>query len=422
MRRVTGQSILAIAWRNLWRNRRRTLLTLSSITFGVFLSVMFTAMQDRNWSDMIDLAAKLGGGHVTISHREYREMPSLKKSVLDATRLAQVVVQQPSVAKVVQRISGPVMLNTASESYGASFIAYDPAQEDANTLSLLDPDALLEGKMFATDNEKGIILGHKLAENLNAELGSRIVYTMTDKNGDIVSGLARLTGTIETGAPNLDARLSLLPLTAVREIVSYEADEVTQLAVFIEDQRDSESVATLLETIVGTEDLAVLPWNLNQPDLAAFIAIKVGGTRFISAFIALLVAAGIFNTLFVSVMERMREFGILMAIGFTPLRLFSLVMMESLWLALVGLLGAALLITGPYLYLSSVGIDISKIVADQGTIDVAGVAMSTTVKVGIFPENLVIIGVAAIVATLLAGLYPAWRAGTVEPVDAIKLV
>ena len=422
MRRTSGQSIPVIAWRNLWRSRRRTLITLSSITFGVFLSVMFTAMQDRNWSDMIDLAARLGGGHVSISHRDYRETPSLKKTVHDANQLVQSALQQPNVAKVVQRISGPVMLNTASESYGASFIAYDPVQEDSSTLSLLDPEALLTGRMFANENEKGIILGYKLAENLNAELDNRIVYTMTDKNGDIVSGLARLIGTIKTGAPNLDARLSLLPLNTVREIVSYKPDEVTQLAVFIGDQRDSEAVATRLDKTIGTEEIAVLPWNLNQPDLAAFIALKLGGTRFISAFIALLVAAGIFNTLFVSVMERMREFGILMAIGFTPLRLFSLVMMECLWLALVGLLGAALLTTGPYLYLASAGIDVSKMLADQGTMDVAGVAMSTTLKVGIFPESLVVIGIAAIVATLLAGLYPAWRAGTVEPVDAIKLV
>ena len=310
MSRVSRQSIPVIAWRNLWRNRRRTLLTLSSITFGVFLSIMFTAMQDKNWSEMIDLAAKLGGGHVTITHHEYRETPSLKKTVIDASGLAQVALQQTSVSRVVQRISGPVMLNTASESYGASFIAYDPAQEDAGTLSLLDPDALLAGRMFANGNEKGIILGYKLAENLNAELDNRIVYTMTDKNGDIISGLARLIGTIKTGAPNLDARLSLLPLNAVRETVAYDDDEVTQLAVFIEDQRDSDAVAVLLDNIVGTEDLAVLPWNLFQPDLAAFIAIKVGGTRFISAFIALLVAAGIFNSVFVSVMERMREFGL----------------------------------------------------------------------------------------------------------------
>ena len=164
-----------------------------------------------------------------------------------------------------------------------------------------------------------------------------------------------------------------------------------------------------------------MPWNLNQPDLAGFIALKVGGTRFIAAFIGLLVAAGIFNTIFVGVMERLREFGILLAIGFSPLRLFGLVMMESLWLALVGLIGAALITSGPYFYLESVGIDISQLLAEQGTLDVAGVAMSTVLKVGIFSESVFYITMAAIVATLMAGLYPAWRAGTVEPVNAIKM-
>ena len=148
---------------------------------------------------------------------------------------------------------------------------------------------------------------------------------------------------------------------------------------------------------------------------------KLGGTRFISAFIGLLVVAGIFNTLFVSVMERLREFGILMAIGFSPLRLFGLVMMESLWLAIVGLIGAALITVGPYFYLESVGIDISQLAADQGSMDIAGVAMSTSLKVGIYTESVIYIAVAATVATLLAGVYPAWRAGTVEPVAAIKM-
>ena len=418
---MNGTNIPAIAWRNLWRNRRRTLLTLFSIVFGVFLAIMFTALQDRNWSDMIDLAARLGGGHVSIAHLDYSEIPSLKKTIQDASVLAAIARKQQYVTKVTGRISGSVMLNTAGESYGATFIALDPTVEDKHTLSLLDPDALMEGTMFTTANDKGIILGYKLAENLGVSLGNKIVYTMTDKQGEIISGLARLSGTIKTGAPNLDAGLSLLPLATIQEFVGYAPGEITKLAVFIEDQRKSSEVAERLDDAINME-VAVLPWYRSQPELAAFIALKVGGTRFMSAFIGLLVAAGIFNTLFVSVMERLREFGILMAIGFTPLRLFSLVMMESFWLALLGLVGAAVVTIGPYLYLSSVGIDIGKILDAQGTLDIAGVAMSTTLKVGIFPESVLMICIAAVVATLLAGLYPAWRAGNVAPVEAIKLV
>ena len=418
---MNGTNIPAIAWRNLWRNPRRTLLTLFSIVFGVFLAIMFTALQDRNWSDMIDLAARLGGGHVSITHPDYFETPSLKKTIQDAPALAAIAKKQRYVTKVTGRISGSVMLNTAGESFGAAFIALDPTQEDKSTLSLLDPEALIEGTMFTRADDKGIILGYKLAENLGVSLGNRIVYTMTDKQGEIISGLARLSGTIKTGAPNLDAGLSLLPLATVQEFVGYAPGEVTKLAVFIEDQRKSSEVAERLDEAINME-VAVLPWYVSQPELAAFIALKVGGTRFMSAFIGLLVAAGIFNTLFVSVMERLREFGILMAIGFTPLRLFALVMMESFWLALVGLIGAAVVTIGPYLYLSSVGIDIGKILDAQGTLDIAGVAMSTTLKVGIFPESVLMICIAAVVATLLAGLYPAWRAGNVTPVEAIKLV
>ena len=416
------QNIPVIAWRNLWRHRRRTLLTLASIIFGVFIAIMFTAMQDRNWNDMIDHAARLGGGHVTIQHPEFRETPSLKKSVLDSTRLAEIAMIQERSRKVTQRITGAVMMSTAAESFGAGIIAFDPTNEDTTTFSLLDPEALVEGKMFTSTNDRGIILGQKLVENLDAYIGGRVVYTITDKEGELVSGMARLSGIIKTGAPQLDASISLLPLGAFREIIGYEDDEATQVAVFIEDQRESGEVAARLGAAIDVDDITVIPWFTSQPDLAAFVAIKVGGTRFISAFVALLVAAGIFNTLFVSVMERMREFGILMAIGFTPLGLFGLVMMESLWLALVGLVGAALVTLGPYLYLASAGIDMSQLLADQGTMDVAGVAMSTTLKVGIFPESVIIIAIAALVATLLAGLYPAWRASTVEPVEAIKLV
>ncbi|MEM7020092.1 MAG: FtsX-like permease family protein [Pseudomonadota bacterium] len=418
---MSGHNLPLMAWRNLWRNRRRTLITLSSIIFGVFFAVMMAAMQDRNWDEMIDLGARLGGGHVTIQHVDYRETPSLKLTVQNTAQLVDLAHQQAPVEKITQRISGPVMLNTAGASYGAGFIAFDPQQEDASTLSLLTPEALAEGALFQRSDEKGIILGQRLAQNLGADLGDKVIYTFTDKSGEIVSGLARLSGVVRTGAPGLDASLALLPLDTTRKILGYTSDEASQLAIFIEDQRDSSAIAQQIGQALGNQ-VDVLPWSSARPELAAFVAMKVGGARFASALIALLVAAGIFNTLFVSVMERLREFGILMALGFTPLRLFGLVMFESLWLALVGLFGAALFTLGPYLYLESIGVDISAMMAEQGTMDIAGVAMSTTLKVGIFQDSLILIVVFALFATLLAGLYPAWRAGTVDPVDSIKLV
>ncbi len=135
----------------------------------------------------------------------------------------------------------------------------------------------------------------------------------------------------------------------------------------------------------------------------------------------LLVAAGIFNTLFVSVMERVREFGVMLAIGFSPARLFGLVMFESLWLALVGLALGAVVTAGPYWYMAEVGVDIAAQLEISGP-EVAGVAMTPIMHAGIYLDHLVTIVLAALAATLLSGVYPAWSAGRVAPVESIRIV
>jgi ABC-type antimicrobial peptide transport system permease subunit len=148
---------------------------------------------------------------------------------------------------------------------------------------------------------------------------------------------------------------------------------------------------------------------------------KIVSARILELIILVLVAAGIFNTLFVSVMERIREFGIMMAIGFGPATLFSLVMCESLWLGLTGLLLAVGVTAGPYYYLATTGLDAAALVGNGGG-EVAGVALSTVIHVDIYPENALMIAAAVLLATLLSGIYPAWRAGRVVPVESIRLV
>ncbi len=416
---MKGNSLAVMAWRNLWRNRRRTVLTLSSIVFGVFLAVLFTAMQDQNWADTIDLAARLSGGHVTLEHTEYLDAPKLTLRIENTGRLKELANATSHVDRVAERISGQAMLSTAGDSFGAAFIAIDPGQEDEATLSVLE--GLVEGEMFESTRDRGVILGARLAENLGVGMGKRVVYTMTDVNGDIVAGLARVSGLIRTGAPGVDGGLCLLPIDAVRELIGYAPDEATQLAVFIDDQRRSDVVAENLQKEVAPT-VAALPWHRAQPELAAFIAMKVGSARFIEALIAVLVAAGIFNTLFISVMERLREFGIMNAIGFSSGRLFALVMLESFWLALVGLAAAVVVTAGPYSYLASTGIKLSSLYDNMENVEIAGIALPDTMRVGIFPENAALIAIAAVLAIVLSGLYPAWKAGHVEPVETIRLV
>ncbi len=414
---MPGPNLARMAWRNIWRNRRRTLVTLSSIAFGVLLAVLFTGLGDSGYSNMIDLAARMGGGHVSLQHPEQLLAPSLKRTVVDADALAEKVRSDAGVKRAVTRITGQTLLATARQSQGAVFLAFDPKVEDASTLAVMK--GKMEGKNFASANSKGIILGKKLAHNLGVKLGRKVVYTMTDKNGEMISGLARVTAIVSTGAPSVDASLCLLPLDTVRKALSYGSGEATQVAVFIDDQRKSDEVAARLGNLT---EAAAVPWHVSMPELAGFITMKVSGTVFMEMIIMLLIAAGIFNTLFMSVMERLREFGVLLAIGFSPGRLFRLVMLESLWLALVGLFASAMVTAAPYYFANTKGFDLSAMWGKAGGVEVAGVALEPIWYVDIYPENALLIAAFAIGATLLAGLFPAWRAARVAPVDAIKLV
>jgi len=415
---MSGPNLKGMAWRNIWRNRRRTVITLVSIAFGTFLAVVFTGMGDHSWTKMIDLAARMGGGHVTLQHPEYLDKPSFARTVKGVQAKARRAADEPEVHRTAARIVGAMMLATARESSGAVFVAFDPAAEDADSLAVYDE--VVQGTMLGSSSDRGIVLGVKLAQNLGVVLGKKVVYTLTSKSGEIVSGMARVSGILETGAPSVDAGLCLLPIDTVREILGYTDDEATQVALFLGDNRDSEDVARRLGVELEPE-IAVRTWSEVQAELAGFIAMKVSGTEMFELILLVLVAAGIFNTLFVSVMERLREFGIMMAIGFSPGTLFRLVMWESLWLGLMGLVAAVLLTAGPYYYFNVHGIDMTAMVSKGGA-EVAGVAVDPMMRVAIFPEHAVMIAAAVLLTTLVSGLYPAWRAGRVEPVETIRLV
>lgn len=415
---MTGLKLIALAWRNLWRQRRRTVLTLGSIAFGGFLAVLMTALQDQSFSDFIDSAARLGAGHVTLQHPEYQDRPTLTRTVTETAAKRATAGADSAVVMVVDRTSGQTMVSTAAESFGAIFIAYDPALESAESFEFLD--GVVEGELFATADSDGIVLGTTLARNLGAELGDKIVFTMTDRMGEIVTAMERVTGLVRSGAPSLDAALVLLPIDTVRQVVGYDPTETTQVAIFLDDGRKALKTAERLRGQVG-DDVAVLTWDEIQPEIKAFVAMKIGGGRVMEIIIGLLVAAGIFNTMFMSVMERTREFGIMMAIGYSPGQLFALVMAESTLLAILGLISGIAVTAGPYYALSKHGLDMTEVYAQAGSAEISGVGFDTLMRVGIYPENAVAIAVAIVLATVLAGIYPAWKAGRVNPVASINL-
>ena len=405
-----------LAWRNLWRHKRRTLITASSIAFGVLLSVTFTGAGDYFYTRMIDAGAKMGMGHITVAARDYNRAPSSQKRLQSANQHQATLRELPEVSSVIARIKGQAMFASARKSIGGTFIAIDPAQETASNNLFIQ--SLVEGKMLETVSDKGIVMGVDLARKLQLSLGKKVVYTTTDVNGDIVSAIARVSGLFRTGVSEVDGGLALLPLQSVQTVLGYESDEVSFIAVNLHDQRASHVLRDSLQQQAAFQDMEVLNWQQTQPDLAGMIAVDKSANKISQLLIALLISAGIINTMLMSVLERIREFGVMMALGMSPRHLFGLVMLESFWLAVTGLI-IGIIITIPwYLYMFETGLDLTSAYGDDFSF--GGVLLDTVFKIRLFKESVVGILIGLFSLALIAGAYPAWRARRIPTVEGLK--
>ncbi len=405
-----------MAWRNLWRRKRRTLITGFSIGFGVLLSVTFTGTGDYGYTNMINAGASMGFGHVTIEPRGYNQTPALDKRLLKTEQIREQVLTIPGISDAIVRIMGQAMFASASKTVGGMFMAVDPVQESTEQNLLLR--SLVQGQLFPQADGRGVVIGNKMAEKLNLRIGKKLVYTTTDVSGEIVSEIARVTGIFKTGVIEVDGAMVLLPINSVRTTLHYDSQDATLVSVIINDQRYSEKMRDKIDAIVGNPRREVLTWKQTQSELAGLITMDKSGNYIMQILIGLLIAAGILNTLLMSVLERSREFGVMMAIGMSPKTLFKLVLVESFWLALIGLV-LGIIITIPwYAYLHYVGLDFSGAIGEDYS--AGGVLVDPLIRIRLFKESIIAILAGIFSLTLLSGIYPAWRAGRIPPVESLR--
>ena len=410
--------IRKMAWRNLWRRKRRTYITAFSIGFGVLLSATFTGVADDSYTKMINTSAVMGLGHITVEPKGYNETPALDKKLFNADRVRDRILRIQGVKDALVRIMGQAMLASANKSIGGVFIGIDPGMESGEQNLFIR--SIVEGQLFTGTDGLGAVVGNKVAEKLNIGINKKLVYTTTDANGEIVSEIARVTGIFETGVSEVDGSMILLPIDRVRTTLSYGPQDATFVSVVIEDQRRASKIRDMINSEVGDPAREVLSWKETQSELASIITLDKAGNRIIQILIGLLIAAGILNTLLMSVMERTREFGVMMAVGMSPFTLFRLVIMESIWFGILGLL-LGVIITAPwYAFMYHHGIDFTGMIGNDYS--ASGVLIDPLVKIRLFKESSAAIMIGVFTLTILSGIYPAWRAGRVPPVESLKAI
>lgn len=406
-----------MAWRNLMRNRRRTVITAFSVAFGVLLSVTFTASGDYAYTNMINTSAVMGLGHLSVEHPEYQDTPTMDKRLLDAEEIRQHALQTPGVTAAQIRIMGQAMFASGAKSVGGTFIAIDPDQETPTYNIFLR--TLVEGQCFTADEEHGVVVGAKMAEKLNLRLGKKLIFTLTDKNGELISELSRVSGIFKTGDDSVDGALVLFPLALVRRALGYEPKAASLVAIFLDDHREASALQRAFARIWAERpDIAILRWQQSQPDLAGLIAVDRLFNYLLQFLVGLVIAAGITNTLLMSVMERRHEFGIMMALGMMPGQVMRLVLLESCWLAVVGLALGVVITTPWFLYMAEIGIDFSRQIGEDYS--AGGVLIDPVMKFRLYRESGMWIGGAVFSLTLVAGIFPAFKAGTTPPVENLK--
>lgn len=408
--------LIKMAWRNLWRSKRRTVITLGSVAVGVWLAVTFIGIGEHSYSNMLETGARMGAGHVTIQPAGYQDAPGLDKKLSGAVELRDALAKDPTITRAVVRIQGQGMFATARKNLGGAFFAIDPRHESAEDNVFLS--AIVEGKSFEGPDDRGILVGKTMAEKLGVKLKKRVVYTFVDDRGELVSDVARVRGIFETGVPDVDGAVALLPIGTVRNVLGYDEGTATMVSVFIADHRDANGVRDRVANTFGAKDREVLTWRETQPELAGIVAMDRSMNYMFQILIGLLIGAGVFNTILMSVLERRREFGVMMAVGTKPFELFRMVVTESIFVGLAGLVVGALLTVPWYWFMNTTGIDISAI--QGGETSVNGVLVDPVLRLKLYSSSMFAILTGVLVLTVLAGLYPAWQSGREAPVETLK--
>jgi ABC-type lipoprotein release transport system permease subunit len=408
-----------MAWRNLWRNRRRTLITLASIAFGVLLAVTMLGISNYKYYEMIAQSTRMGLGHVSVLPKGYQEAPSFKLRLGGAAALRGLALGLPGVEAVLPRVQGPALFATAARNVGGVFFALDPALERPQDNTFLQ--SIDAGALFQDRGASMAVVGAGLAKKLKLGLGKKLVVTVSDVHGQMSSILVRVCGTFRTGVEEIDGAGVLLPLGTAQKLLGYGPDEATALAVVLRDERGSGATAAELGAAIRQPGVVVLPWKDSLPQVWGLIQVDKVGRHLILLVLSLMIAMGVLNTSLMSVIERRREFGVMLALGLSPWDLIRLVLTEALLTGLVGL-SAGGLVSSPWIwYLQAHGIDLRAMVKGNGNgVEVNGAMLKPIFHAIYYPETVAMIVATALGLVLAAGIYPAWRAGSVPPVEAIR--
>jgi ABC-type lipoprotein release transport system permease subunit len=402
-----------MALRNLRRYARRSIITGLTLSLGFFLMVFTIGLSEGSYRNVVDTAARSGTGHVTIRPLD---LDPLEPVTLDDPAAIMEAVSAIPNAHAAPRVQALVLASSAAGAHNVLALGVDPVVE---LTSSIFPESLSEGEWLPTEPQRipTAILGSGLARRLDLELGDRMVL-MAQVDNELESVLTRVRGLITSGSDQIDDQIVLLHAEALSELLG-QPGEMHEVAVVLDDLQRSEEVRDALA--IALPDVDVLTWSEALPEIGDLIRMDRQSALYMFIVLFGIVGLAVLNAVLMSVLERIKEFGVLLALGTRPSTLFTIVILEAFLLALlsvtIGGLGGWWLVQ----WLGQNGLDIGALMQME-EMDLAGYDMSGVIYPYLPFARTFQAVVMVISVTVLSSLYAAWKAARISPVEAISHV
>ena len=403
--------LIRLAWRNLWRNHRRTLIMLVAVTVGVWAMIFMTALMRGMVSQMVRDGIDVLPGHVQIHQANFRDDPSVANMIPMTDSEIAKRFDSAGFKAWASRVRVPAVVTSEYESRGVTLLGVDPEQERGLTFVKYDK---VEGRFLDSPDDSGIVIGRKLAKTLDTGLGKRVVLMSQDPDNDIADRGFRVVGLFESSVKSNEENFVFAGKTTIQKMLKI-GDHVTEIFVLGDDYRNVEPTFRKAKALVG-DDLEVTRWSDLDKYLASMLKVMDGFVVVWMVVVFLAMSFGLVNTLVMAVFERVREIGLMLALGVRPLLILGQVVVESTFLLAMGLALGSVLAWATVQPMKD-GVDVS--IVGQG-MEMWG--MSSVLYPELLTSDIVLANLVVLVLGFLASLSPAWRAAHYEPVEALTRV
>ncbi len=405
------QLFILLAWRNLWRNKRRTIIASASIFFAILLALIMRSMQHGTYNYMIDSMVRMYTGYLQIHSKGYWEERSLEKSIQVEESQLQKIGKINHVSLVVPRLENFMLVSSEEITKVASIFSILPEIEDS--LSKLK-SKVVTGRYLNSDDE-GILISEGLAKMLNVKVGDSIVLYGQGIYGITAAANSKIIGIIRFALPELNNTIVYLPLKYGQNLFGME-NRLTSMSIMIDDLEKISFVKNEIEKLFD-ESFEVMTWDEMMPELVQGIQLDSVSGLIMLFILYMIVTFGILGTIMMMTAERTREYGILISIGMKKKWLMLTSLFESIFISLIGAFSGLIVAIPAIIYFSNYPIrftgEVEELFLKFGFEPI--IPFSTNPKI-FFAHTLIVLAIA-----MLSALYPISYIRKLEPVKAIRI-